>query len=44
MATLNKFERFFDLSPDLLCIAGFDGYLKRTNPAVSKLLECTNEE
>lgn len=42
--TIYKFEKFFDLSPDLLCIAGFDGYLKRVNPAVSKLLGYTNEE
>jgi PAS domain S-box-containing protein len=42
--TINKFEKFFDLSPDLLCIAGFDGYLKKVNPAVSKLLGYTNEE
>lgn len=42
--TISKFESFFDLSPDLLCIAGFDGYLKRVNPAVSKLLGYTNEE
>jgi hypothetical protein len=23
------FEKFFDLSPDLLCVAGYDGYLKK---------------
>jgi PAS domain S-box-containing protein len=39
-----KFEHFFELSPELLCIASFDGYLRRINPAVSKLLGYTNEE
>jgi PAS domain S-box-containing protein len=38
------FEHFFELSADLLCIAGFDGYFKKTNPAVSQLLGYTNEE
>lgn len=37
-------ELFFELSADLFCIAGFDGYFKRVNPAVSKLLEYTKEE
>lgn len=39
-----NFELFFELSADLLCIAGFDGYFKKINPSVSKLLGYTNEE
>lgn len=38
------FEHFFELSADLLCIAGFDGFFKKINPAVSQLLGYTNEE
>ena len=37
-------EHFFELSNDLFCIAGYDGYFRKINPAVSKLLGYTDEE
>src|SRR5262245_54593715 len=37
-------SRFFALSPDLLCIAGFDGYFKHLNSVWPQTLGYANKE
>ncbi|WP_114751012.1 PAS domain S-box protein [Pleomorphovibrio marinus] len=36
--------RIFNSSPDIICVAGVDGYFKKINPAMCELLGYTEEE
>jgi len=44
MAELHEFQKLFEVSFDLMCIAGTDGYFKLTNPAFTRVLGWTEEQ
>lgn len=44
VAELHEFKKFFEVSPEMLCIAGTDGYFKRANPAFSRILGWGDEQ
>jgi PAS domain S-box-containing protein len=44
MVELHEYQKFFDVSIDLLCVAGTDGYFKLVNPAFERALGWTGEE
>lgn len=40
----SQYDIFFEMTPDLVCIAGFDGYFKKVNPAVLDVLGYSYDE
>ena len=42
--TEEELDRFFNLSPDVLCIAGMDGFYKKVNPAMCNMLGLSKDE
>lgn len=39
-----ELDRIFSFAPDVICVAGLDGYFKKVNPAMSRMLGYSEEE
>lgn len=44
MSLLHEFRKFFDVSIDMMCMAGTDGFFKRVNPAFERSLGWSEED
>ncbi|HSG81469.1 MAG TPA: HAMP domain-containing protein, partial [Gemmatimonadota bacterium] len=44
LTLLHEFQKYFEVSLDMLCIAGTDGYFKRVNPAFERTLGWPTEK